>query len=753
MIELAVMLLVHPMEIEEPLHNPGKGWVLIDSAVPGAVDAGRSVSKCADGTCFEWYPNVAVLSTWAFIESEPDVLDWSLMDRVVDYWAGQGKRIHLRFSTEDFGGYVGCPRWLFEMGVPYQTRMFGRAELRFPDYTHPVYIQRLKKFLGHLADHFADDERVETVNLQGYGNFGEWHSGYGYKTVEKRVRALRGIIDAWREAFGGRKLLNLSATYEWRAIDNVGEHFLPWGTSIYEEFPPSYQDYRYRSVFDYAYAFPDITISRHGVGGSVKFPYDGRLIANFFQMRRKPLFMEFFGGLANYRGPSIVGFPTTQEGDDHIINAVDEMLSHHATFATPMGWQGLTGAAEFYNDYRDLMLAGHKLMGYRFVIVRATFPREIAPGGVLRLEHSWENRALGRCRRPYRLAAYLLQGGDVKWAAIDRGFDPTYMVAGSTYDLVSEFTLPADLAAGRYELRVALVDDDDVPVINLAIEGGDGEKRYHLGTVEISPAAPRDSQSEWTSLDVQGDATRWECPAKLPADCNALVTFAYTVTRDPDRDLHSDDPGYFRFYVEGSDGSRAGEVRWFDKAGLPTAWKTVLVCTEGAAPYRLVWEAVGGGACDVAQVRIKHLAGDAVRRIDVRSNDVRLLDGAHFEQAIRVAAERDKSEVSLPDDWYPYLTTRPESVRLEPGAVYTVWFYAMARPQLWQGDYHYLYVRRPGDTGPPEHPMFRWTQRHTSNPVMRAYTFRAGPAPGSRLEWGIKNGGAARISHIVLVRR
>ena len=36
---------VYPIELDQPLHNPLKGWVLIDHALPGQIDAGRSVAE------------------------------------------------------------------------------------------------------------------------------------------------------------------------------------------------------------------------------------------------------------------------------------------------------------------------------------------------------------------------------------------------------------------------------------------------------------------------------------------------------------------------------------------------------------------------------------------------------------------------------------------------------------------------------------------------------------------------------------
>lgn len=210
---LGDMNCVYPIELDQPLHNPLKGWVLIDHALPGQIDAGRSVAEAGDESAFEWYQDVAIMSTWGSIEREPDVYDWSLMDRSLEYWTSVGKKIHMRFSTDNFGPHEGCPRWLYDMGVPSLFRPSDGTT--FPDYTHPLYMQRLIKFLGEYARHFFDNPNIETVDLRAYGDWGEWHSGYNYGTVAERIGALRGLIDAWRNANRGRKYLNLSVSYEW----------------------------------------------------------------------------------------------------------------------------------------------------------------------------------------------------------------------------------------------------------------------------------------------------------------------------------------------------------------------------------------------------------------------------------------------------------------------------------------------------------------------------------------------------------
>lgn len=752
---LAVLLLstmaVLPAETDALLRNPLAGWALIDHAVPGQIDAGASVDLCEDGTTFAWYPNTAVLSTWAQVELEPGKFNWSLMDQALDYWAGAGKTLHLRFSTEDFGNIPGMPRWLRDMGVPVQER----GHQLFPDYTHPVYLDRLERFLAVFGEKFFGDPRIETVDLRAYGNWGEWHSGYHYADVETRVTALRGLIDAWRQANAGRKYLMLSASYEWETWHNAGKPTLPLGTAVYGRYRPSYRDFLHRGAFDYACVFPDVALRRDGCGGAVKQPYDGRLMANFFAHWRKPIFTEFFGPASAFRQPSPTGYPNTREGDDFVPNAVDEIISYHPNYSSPLGWLG-EKAADFYNNDREQMLKGHAWMGHRFVLVEADYPAAVRPGGVFALRQVWENRAMGRCYRRFPLAVYLMRGDDIVWRGVDESFDQRAFVAGEQYHVVSEFTLPDELAEGAYALRIAMLDGTGAPALRLAIQGEDNALRYRLGKLEVSaeakPAPPLPAHT------VKHEGGRWVLDETLEPNTQYLVSFEYVILRGPEHDLHTERPGYFRCYAQSAEHRRVGETRWFDKAGQPPARKTVLIPTEGGS-YRLYWEAVGGGAMEIRRVRIEKLPGENVHWVGLHTEDVHVSGGAERYQQFRVRARRDCAEVTLPHDWQPFLRTHPGRIPLDSDSVYTVWFDFAAEPRISQGDYFYLRLRgtgAPPDPGAagmrPGRGFFRWTQRHTANPVRRCYSFRTGAEGGQILEWGMKNGGGCEVSNVFVQR-
>jgi len=126
-------------------------------------------------------------------------------------------------------------------------------------------------------------------------------------------------------------------------------------------------------------------------------------------------------------------------------------------------------------------------IGYRLVLSEATWPDRLRSGQLLLLRQVWENQNVGRLYRRHLLKLYLVdRKGERHFSEIDESFDPRPWVRGEKYAVTSVFHLPADLAAGSYEVRIALIDPRAGEVaIALAMEGGDSDKTYRLGMVEV----------------------------------------------------------------------------------------------------------------------------------------------------------------------------------------------------------------------------------------------------------------------------
>ena len=138
--------------------------------------------------------------------------------------------------------------------------------------------------------------------------------------------------------------------------------------------------------------------------------------------------------------------------------------------AIPPEWQ------QEFDDFQSKM-------GYRFALRRIEFEDRVKAGEMLPLKSWWVNEGVAPVYREYRLAfeltspghaARILTAADVrKWLLGDAVFDES-------------LAIPADLPAGAYRLRTALLDlGTGKPAIRLAIDGREADGWYPLGTINV----------------------------------------------------------------------------------------------------------------------------------------------------------------------------------------------------------------------------------------------------------------------------
>src|SRR4051812_23838037 len=72
------------------VHNPDMGWVLYENYPVDPRRDGTSTLLTLPKETFEGVDNVAVMFSWADVETEPDRYDFSAVDRAYDYWRERG---------------------------------------------------------------------------------------------------------------------------------------------------------------------------------------------------------------------------------------------------------------------------------------------------------------------------------------------------------------------------------------------------------------------------------------------------------------------------------------------------------------------------------------------------------------------------------------------------------------------------------------------------------------------------------------
>ena len=415
----------------EVFSNPGMGWVIHHNIQPDYKDPNEPDH-------YENLDNVALLSHWGDLEPEEGNFAWENLDASMALWRSRGKKMQFRISTDPMlyrKQAEGAPAWVYDRyGVPSQVIHEDGYDVRYPDYRNPVYLEKLRRFLCALADRYGDDPDLVTVDLRGYGAWGEWHSGYQHPTRAEHVLALRGIIDAWHDAFAGKKTLILSCTYEWMNDRQPPLHA-----------PPSYEEYLYWSAFDYALSKPGISLRRDGIGGAVKI-WDTKIMRDFYDSgRRLPMICEYFDGyyhklpLAGVRGYNVE-------------DSVEEALLLHPNYMMLM-WDSV----DFYEKRPDLIEHGLCRMGYRLLPEWVDLPQQVRPGEFFTVWHSWTNQGAGRfCADSELRLRFRGESGVLIGETKELSFDPGSIQESGHIAWHTPIAVPPEATDGTYTLEFGL---------------------------------------------------------------------------------------------------------------------------------------------------------------------------------------------------------------------------------------------------------------------------------------------------------
>jgi hypothetical protein len=474
-------LVLSPAEVTNAiLHNPDMGWVLYENYPVDDSPHGSSTMLTMPEDSFPEADSVALMFSWADIETAENHYDFTKADRAYDFWAARGKAIQLRLSAEPLMLHVpgnpaagtGVPGWLLNQlpQTARQTRTMESEKYTVVDAREPLYQRRLRNFLQSIHKHFGTTRPVTLIDLRGFGAWGEWHSGFRYPNLPERRNALKTILHIWSESFPDRPLA-LSYSY-----DPDGPDSLHAGST--EAFDPScatnYPDFLNYSAFDEALKIPNITFRRDGCGGSVH-SNERKLNEEAFSMyHRVPISGEFLGSYSFVRGG----------GSNWVAWMVKDALSLHPNYLNFIGWQS-GDARAFAKERPDLISQAQREMGYRFVPLRITLPKRLRTGAAWPIEMEWINRGVGMALSDYSFQFCLVPSHGktvIKSASVP--LPTSSWVAGQTYVIKSQVGFPK-VPPGTYRLGIIMRDLSSGRVIQLPLKESHPDQGYVLGAFGI----------------------------------------------------------------------------------------------------------------------------------------------------------------------------------------------------------------------------------------------------------------------------
>jgi len=413
-------------------------------------------------------------SGWASIEPEEGVFNWEALDAEIAKARSLGKRIWLELHTTE----GQTPQWARDAGVELVGSRGGT-----PVPWNETYQRLLRRAVHAMAARYDDDPTVDAINLMAGGCYGEmaicarrtdtpaWEQA-GY-TDERFIEAVKQIIDIY-----------LEEEYEWE--DGSRTHgflktpvVLQLGAGLY-----GHTTTVIRPVVEYA-------ISKYGM--RVWLKYNG------------------FGGgndmgwlYPQYNTVTRVGYEPAGNSLDFLMKPkeyVRTALDQHASYlCLQRPYFNITDPK--WQEARELAA---RYLGAHIINQGVDAPDQVVAGQEYVFITNWVNRGTTPLMRPERQGVKDVPASyDILIAFVDpasgapvfeHSFTPTVPTtnwySAEPIRIEEAIHIPASVAAGTYDLRIALPHPASPPhdeqhyfrLTNVDLHDGSG--RYTVGEITV----------------------------------------------------------------------------------------------------------------------------------------------------------------------------------------------------------------------------------------------------------------------------
>jgi len=438
-------LTVNPPAISGPLANPGNGVARFHDQDLNLAD------YPATGLEYRRY-------YWSEVEPQEGQYNFALVDEGFAAAAAHQPpmNVGLRFMILD-GPESGSeiPQWLIDKGI--KGTWTPDHKTFAPDLDDPTYIAYARRLLQAFGARYNNNPELAFIDIGMVGAWGEWHNSNfpNLPPLQERYSPalLNRYVDMHFSAFPDTPKIMLINGYDsvaYAAKKGAGWRADCWGD--WRNFSATWShmanDYPERITAAQA-AWPEFNDA----------------------WKKAPVSLEICGHMAEWL--------TEQKYTREEVQATfDWALAQHASTLN-------IKSTEIPKVYRDIVDKALTKIGYRFRVVSLTHPASARAGQALSLTSQWSNDGVAPIYLRYTLAWRLQDKRGSTVAQGSTGDDIRQWLPGrhsSAYQLVT----PRNLAAGRYQLDVALVDKSNNARIQLANEGKLSDGWYLLSSVVIN---------------------------------------------------------------------------------------------------------------------------------------------------------------------------------------------------------------------------------------------------------------------------
>lgn len=448
--------------------NPLTGWGLYADVVGKMPDPEAWWKGLEPGVPFATH--FYFRCRWSTLEPEEGNYAWRHNERFKKMIAEAEKRgLKLAFrvivDSQD-NAEQATPDFVRKAGAKGRHGNGNSAAFWNPDITDPVFQEKFSNFIRAFGKEFDDPERVDFVDGNGLGRWGEQHH-LGIPDDQKEA-VFEWICSTYASAFK-RVLL----------VYCLGSEF-----ELEREWRIGVEKYGYIA-------------RRDGLGSRWFSPPQKEFVQKHFP--RFPLIGEScywaMDGATDWKNDKEMNFKTKR---DVLERTVEDAIRYHAN----------TLDLRNPGDVRFWMQNGPDLIekfiaegAYRLYPATVEFPKEMASGQTVAIRHHWKNSGCGVCpnanprwNKKYRVAFALFSGRAVESPELPAAIhvDPEAEPSRWTKEADGEYesSIRWKVAPGSYRLAVGIVDTtrDNRPGIHCSVENpGRTDGWIDVGEILIHP--------------------------------------------------------------------------------------------------------------------------------------------------------------------------------------------------------------------------------------------------------------------------
>lgn len=442
------VVVVRPVEIQDVLINPGMGITTFQRFNGEALNSPLEWSErgpeakrtqaatkpdfpAATISYCRWY--------WDTIEPEPGKFRWDIIDLALEEARAHGQTLAIRLMP--YSNHDPLPAWYRNSGARRANKPGDKdGEIWQPDFSDPLYLKYWGELVAEAGKRYDGNPYLDSVDISSIGYWGE-----GWSPYMPAFSYQEPLIDIWLNAF--QKTLLLMNFDEPTALTYGTQHGAGWRLDCLGDMRPGPGPHIPAEMLE---IYPQQVV-RSG-------------IQNVWQQR--PVSLETCGTPSSWKRD---GYDV-----DYILN---QALRWHVTSVN-------VKSSPIPPEWKVAFERLQQMMGYRFVLRRLEYPREVKPGDMMPVQMWWLNAGVAPIYREYWLAIELRSAKEStiirlpvdvrKWLPGDAVFDGTLYV-------------PATLPEGTYDFRVAMLDPrTGGPAIRFAIQGRSPDGWYDMGRVSVA---------------------------------------------------------------------------------------------------------------------------------------------------------------------------------------------------------------------------------------------------------------------------